>query len=817
MWPITKITDARRSITHRLGNARSAALSQIYWDSIAKQIEPELMEEYPGHVIINQDTYVKCIIGGVPISRADGWPAGLSPEFQEQLFDIGMSEGCTISISSTFIQIPQNESLELLEDVMFKNSSNREISSAQNPDGSASQYLDVDKKGYMYDYEQIKTGKEKMFHMAFIVTIWASDADSMYRATSHINSVLSSYNILSQYPIHRMLDTFLASLPFPTTVDFAFVQTLSSYARMLTCTRNPNSITDDNGLLFGYDTKTRKEAVVDLQRLPAQHMMVLGPTGSGKTYLFYLLLMRAYSQLGKRIILCNPKKDAGTSCESIVSYFNQNQDEDIATFINIGPGENNINLLQILFDENIITNGSWESTSMYDYQKILISQFFQIWFKDTFSHNMDNYLDKTLTEVWRSKGIFRENPESWIDADWPILSDLRDIWENDLKNKSRDHVTAEAMLNKTFILGPDGRLSYMNRKTDIDISKDFIVFDTSNIPEDIQDAMSAFLTGIMALRFKSDTTRETIIAIDEARVFFQNPKLAGFILKLITQGRSFRIALWLATQQLSDLKKSDLLEEIRTNIFIDVILGKNLKDDTVKFIKESFNLSNNDIINLLDADVGQGVVKVDGKSTPVTFKSTSLEHSIIKGRYNPDITSTDGVIHTNQAVTKISKDNSFYVDEWIQGDSNQIMMEQGFVAKKIQNPIGVGQIRVWIKSSKLKNNMVGNQSFDHYATVCIIAGYFAQLEFDVTINHYDDADIIVEKDNTYLAIEYERPQSHSEHELVDKKKRAEKQYGSVLFVGQATNIKTIRAAVGTNNAVKRGTELVEYIDQLISD
>ncbi|MCK5611957.1 ATP-binding protein [Candidatus Pacearchaeota archaeon] len=816
MWPIDQLIDKKHNIKHRYSNAKAAADSQIYWDTIAKQIQPELMEEFPGYISINQDTFVKCIVVGVPLSRADGWPAGLSPEFQEQLLDIGMAEGCTISISTTMIQLPQTDALQLLEDVMFRNSSNREISSAQNPDGSSSQYLEVDRKGYLHDYEQIKIGKEKMFHAAFIVTIWSADTDTMYRATSHIESVLSSYNILKQYPIHRMLDTFLASLPFPTTVDFAFVQTLSSYARMLPCTRNPNSITDDKGLLFGYDTKTRKEVVVDLQRLPAQHMMIVGPTGSGKTYLFYILLMRAYSQLGKRVILCNPKKDMGTSCESVVSYFNQN--EDVATLINIGPGGNNINPLQILFDEKIVEDGNWESTSMYDYQKVLISQFFRVWFKDTFSHNMDNYLDKTLTEVWQSHGIFRENPSSWKDADWPVFSDLREIWERDLKNTSHDYVTAEAMLNKTFILGTDGRLSYMNRKTDIDISKDFIVIDISNVPDDIQDAMNIFLTGVMALRFKSDTKKETIIAIDEARVFFQNPQLSSFILKLITQGRSFKIALWLATQEMVDLKKADILEEIRTNIFIDVILGANLKDDTIKYIKEYFNLSNNDISNLFDADVGEGIIKVNGESTPVSFKSTDLEHAIIKGRYNEQITSTDGVIHTDTAVTKIAKDNHFYVDDWIQGDSQHIMPEHGYEAKKIQNPVGIGQIRVWIKSSKLINNMVGNQSFDHYATVCIIGGYLAQLGYDITINHYDDVDIVAPKDDNILTIEYERPQSHhSEPELVDKKKRAEKQYGSVLFVGQSSNIKTLKAIVGDENAVKRGAELVEYIDQLISD
>jgi len=804
MW----ITDKIRNVQHQHGNAVAAAKTEIYWDSIAKQIEPELIEELPGYLVINQDTFVKSIVVGIPISKADGWPAGLSPEFQDQILDTGMSEGCTISISSTFIQVPQDEALALLEGVMFNNSSNREISATRNPDGTASQYLEVDKKGYLYDYEQIKLGTQKMFHVAYIITIWADDMDTMYRATSHIESVLGSHNILKQYPIHRMLDAFLASLPFPTVVDFAFTQMLSGYASMLPCTRNPNSRTDDTGLLFGHDTKTKNEVVVDIDQLPAGHMMLVGPTGAGKTYLLYLLLMRSFSQQGNRVILVNPKKDTGTSCESIVEYFNK--DQQIASFINIGPGYNNINILQILFDENIISSGTWDSISMYDYQKVLISQFFQVWFKDTFSPNMDNYLDKTLTEVWNAHGIYRENPESWNGADWPTLSDLRARWELDLKNKSRDYVTAEAMLNKTFILGPDGRLSYMNQKTDIDISKDFIVLDISNVPDDIQDAMNIFLTGVMALRFKTDAMKKTIIAIDEAGVFFRNPKLSNFILKLITQGRSFNISLWLATQQMVDLKKADLMEEVRTNIFLDVILGANLKDDTMKYVQTYFNLSQNDVSNLLDADVGEGILKVDGESTPVTFKSTSLEHSIIKGNYQ-EKTSTDSVIVTLPEVTKITKDQGFYVDDWIVGNSLEIMPTHGFEPLKAQNPVGAGQVRVWVPAGAVTNNKIMNQSFDHFATVVIIAGYLAQKGYTIEINHWNDADIIATKDDYKLAIEYERPGSHTEKELVDKKMRAEKQHGAVLFVGQSSNIKQLRS-VGI--AVQRGAELVEYIDEI---
>ena len=73
----------------------------------------------------------------------------------------------------------------------------------------------------------------------------------------------------------------------------------------------------------------------------------------------------------------------------------------------------------------------------------------------------DNYIDKTLTELWQSRGIYKDKPKSCKDADWPTLSDLRDVW-----------------------------------KKDFNISKDFVVIDICNIPDDINDAMNVFYTDI---------------------------------------------------------------------------------------------------------------------------------------------------------------------------------------------------------------------------------------------------------------------------------------------------------------------------------
>jgi type IV secretory pathway VirB4 component len=260
--------------------------------------------------------------------------------------------------------------------------------------------------------------------------------------------------------------------------------------------------------------------------------------------------------LGKRIIYTTPKADVGTNYRNVAEYYGKS-----ASIIDIGPRGRNINPLQILYDETILQD-ELDYMHAFDEHCELVNQFFKVLFEGT-SINMSSTLNESLIQVYRSKGIKREDPKTWKNADWPTLLDLRAVWEKSLKEDPRD-VTSKALLDKTYMVNTSW--SYMNRPTDINTGADFIIVDISGVPQSLQEAMNVFVTGIMSMRFRTDTRKETIIAVDEGAVYLRNPQLALFLLRTLTQGRSFNISLWLATQQPSDLQKADLDTEFKTNM-----------------------------------------------------------------------------------------------------------------------------------------------------------------------------------------------------------------------------------------------------------
>ena len=209
--------------------------------------------------------------------------------------------------------------------------------------------------------------------------------------------------------------------------------------------------------------------------------------------------------------------------------------------------------------------------------------------------------------------------------------------------------TAEAIKNKMDQITGKGILSYMNRPTtDLDLSKDFIVIDMSNVPELIKDAMNVLVTGMLHSRFTTDNERDTIIAMDEAGFYLRIPKLASDMLTTLTQGRSHGVFLGLCTHQPSDFTKNGMREEFQTNMFCNIILGANIKnaiDDVGKYFqlteeeKDTLVLCGDDE----DARPGEGLLMVKGQRIPIRFELSELEDNVIKGRFNEgEIVPTDG-------------------------------------------------------------------------------------------------------------------------------------------------------------------------------
>ena len=527
--------------------------------------------------------------------------------------------------------------------------------------------------------------------------------------------------------------------------------------------------------------------------------------------------------LNYRIIYVTPKADRGTDYKAVARFYT-----DKACVVDIGDSGANINPLQILIDKQAMSNSAFAYAKAYDRHKDLFIKFCKVWLPGL-TENADSYLDEKLNQVYEVAGIYRDRPETW-DNPWPTMQNLYDIACLDAVNSDlgTQQKTAEAIKNKMYQITGKGILSYMNRPTtDLDLSKDFIVIDMSNVPELIKDAMNVLVTGMLHSRFTTDNERDTIIAMDEAGVYLKTPKLASDMLTTLTQGRSHGVFLGLCTHQPSDFTKNGMREEFQTNMFCNIILGANIKN-AIEDVGKYFQLSEEEKDTLVlcgddeDARPGEGLLLVKGQRIPIRFEPSELEDAVIKGRYESDkIAVADGGILVFNELQWLIDDHRIIFSDWCQGEHSQLL-QQGFDKHQVQSIGKTGSTIAYLPKGMLHEGLVklpglGKQTLDHYSSVIQLAGLLQQYGAEeIAVNHNQDVDISCKIGGLRIGLEYENYNNKNLDIIVQKKEAALKKYDVVRFISNSSDFKMVFKAVGERYMLKRGSAVTDFIESLMN-
>jgi len=235
---------------HRIRRGKEAIEIEDYWSEISRKIAPSSIQEYPDHILIDDHTYIQCIIAGVPSFEAKGYPKRIDPSLLDRLLDIS-SENYTITYTIGLEPISLTETTSMLNTAEFNNFTNTQAAREQNNVGFASSthsliHQDIaDRMKTIYDQDS------NMFYGAFIITIWSNTREGIIEANSIITGILASKLIDCEVPYYRMLETYMAGQPYPSLPDYTKTDMFTDHASLLIPTRNPNSHTSDHGLIRG--------------------------------------------------------------------------------------------------------------------------------------------------------------------------------------------------------------------------------------------------------------------------------------------------------------------------------------------------------------------------------------------------------------------------------------------------------------------------------------------------------------------------------------------------------------------------------------
>ena len=504
--------------------------------------------------------------------------------------------------------------------------------------------------------EKMYNESADMYYLSILVSISADTLDALDDKIREVYQLMETKD-MPLLPLDlRQEEGFRSTLPF-VKLD-KDVMRISS--RNILCGElasvfpfNEPSIFDEGGIFIGKNKAGRFCAInnFDTTKYDKPHMMLLGSTGSGKTYAGQLIIGRS-RMAGAKCFAIAPIKGGEYMkfCENIGGQF--------IKFTTDGTNHVNIFDIRIPKDEtksdvsSDSDNGYLGQKSYLSRKLIVVSAYFEI-LMPYLTPLQQSLLNVAIVDAYRSKGITTDN-RSILNPDgsykeMPIISDVC-IALKRMLDPQKNETNAQDMfpdahefkqtinelvgIMQQFI---SGIYSFLNQHTNIeDLDNDYTVFDISDLDssgDKIVGAMMFTIINHVMNIMAADITQRKIVLIDELwkLVGEGSGQTAAFVKELYKIIRAYNGCVITSSQDIEDWKSKDnesVLNTIINNSQFQVLLK--MQQHTLGVVSEMLYL-NSETRNQISmfSQRGDAMLICENNAFEIRFSGTPSEHRAI--------------------------------------------------------------------------------------------------------------------------------------------------------------------------------------------
>jgi type IV secretory pathway VirB4 component len=241
---------------------------------------------------------------------------------------------------------------------------------------------------------------------------------------------------------------------------------------------------------------------------------------------------------------------------------------------------------------------------------------FRIMF-DGLSPEEDAIIDKAITETYALKDITPET-ENYADIEPPLLSDFELVLAG--------IEGAESLVQKLSKYTKGTWEGFINKPTNIDISKQFVVFSVRDMEDELKPVAMHIVTNFIWNAIRREL-KKRLLVIDEAWWMMKSEDTASFLYGLAKRGRKYYLGLSTITQDVGDFLDSPYGQPIISNSSIQLLLKQS--PSVIDKIQETFNLTDEEKYLLLESDVGEGIFFAGRKHAAIKIIPSYTEDQII--------------------------------------------------------------------------------------------------------------------------------------------------------------------------------------------
>jgi DNA helicase HerA-like ATPase len=402
---------------------------------------------------------------------------------------------------------------------------------------------------------RVSRDEEKCFDVALYVDVKAYDGRGLDIAVMRLRDVLEGLGVQLRVADWEMGDALRSC--YPLAEDrlgerrdrlFPSSAVRDSYPFILSGLEDRG----DRAVVVGYNQLNGIPVLLDVFRQPNPHILVLGSSGSGKSFLV------------KKLLLCEAVQDVDIYVVDPHGEYGGLVEKMGGRVIRLAPGSgSSLNLFDIGCDT-------------YDGRKAAAKAFFNIvrgCMDGELSGSSAGIVDRMVDAAYRKAGIFADDPSTWARAA-PTFSDMHaalNQYASESSQESWKRASAEALLSA---LAPfvSGDLRYLDQATNVSApDRGIASYDISGAgalrPQDRALSLFIVFDHIYSRLGPPGGNRRRMIVVDEAWSVFENNQ--DYLGPVVRCGRKRNLSVVMLDQNVEDLLAPDASGRPRGHVVLN--------------------------------------------------------------------------------------------------------------------------------------------------------------------------------------------------------------------------------------------------------
>lgn len=446
--------------------------------------------------------------------------------------------------------------------------------------------------------DQLQQAQERIFDVGLYITIYAESNEELDKFESEMKSILESKLVYVKPAIFQQEMGYKSVIPIAT--DHLNVHSklnsapLSSLFPFISF-----ELTSDKGILYGINRHNSGLVLFDRFSLGNYNSVTFAKSGSGKSYMTKLEILRSL-MFDTEVIVIDPEKEYEYMAEATGGRF---FDISLTSEHHINP----FDLPTPREDE--------EPADVLRSNIVNLVGLFRIMLGGL-SAEEDAIIDRAITETYALKDITPESDFSQIEA--PLMSDFELVLGG--------MEGAESLVQKLSKYTRGTWAGFINKPTNVDINKKFVVFSLRDMEDELKPVAMYLVTHFIWTAVRKEL-KKRLLVIDEAWWMMKSEDTASFLFGLAKRGRKYYLGVSTITQDVEDFLKSPYGTPIITNSSIQMLMKQS--PSSIDIVQKTFNLTNEEKYLLLESDVGEGIFFAGQKHVAIKVIASYTEDQII--------------------------------------------------------------------------------------------------------------------------------------------------------------------------------------------